>query len=162
MKDMLKKDIIKWLDARIIYHISDSVWVSLIQCVLKKIGMTIIENKNNVWVSPIQWSHLTIPPPSNINGIRSFISHDGFYRRFIKDFSRITKPLCQLLQHGVSYVFSSECNKAFRLLKQALISTPIVKTPYHTKSFELMCDTSDFAIEDGLGQRHNKVFHTIY
>jgi len=34
-----------------------------------------------------------LPPPTSINGVRSFLGHVGFYRRFIKDFSKITKPL---------------------------------------------------------------------
>ena len=103
-----------------------------------------------------------LPPPVNIKGIRSFLGHAGFYRRFIKDFSKITKPLCQLLQHDVPFVFSQECLESFNLLKEALISAPIVKTPDWSKPFELMCDASDFAIGAVLGQWHIKVFHTIY
>ena len=69
--------------------------------------------------------------------------------------------MCQLLQHGVPYVFSKECEKAFNLLKHDLISASIVKTLDSTKPFELMCDASDFVIRVMLGQRHNKVFHEI-
>lgn len=69
-----------------------------------------------------------LPPPSNIKGILNFLSHIGFYRRFNKDFSIITKSLCQLLLHNVPYVFSKECDKASILLKQALISASIVKS----------------------------------
>lgn len=103
-----------------------------------------------------------MPPPVNIKGIRSFLGHGGFYIRFINDFSKITKPLCQLLHHDVPYIFSQECMNAFKLLKKALISAPIVKTHDWTKPFELMCDANDFAFGVVLGQRHNKVFHTIY
>ena len=39
-----------------------------------------------------------LPPPTDIKSLRSFLGHAGFYRRFIKDFSKITKPLTQLLQ----------------------------------------------------------------
>lgn len=59
-------------------------------------------------------------------------------------FFKITKPLCQLLQHDVPYVFSQECMHAFNLLKKPLISAPRVKTHDWTKPFELMCDASDF------------------
>lgn len=103
-----------------------------------------------------------LPSPINIKGVRIFLGHAGFYRRFIKGFSKITKPLCQLLQHDVPFVFSKECMNSFKLLKKALASSPIVKAPEWTKSFELMCDASDFAIGVVLGQRHDKVFCTIY
>lgn len=52
--------------------------------------------------------------------------------------------------------------ECLKLLKKALISAPIVKTLDWTKSFELMCDANGFSIRYMLGQRHNKVFHTIY
>ena len=47
MKEVVKKEIIKWLDACIIYAISDSAWVSPVQCVPKKGGMTVVENEKN-------------------------------------------------------------------------------------------------------------------
>lgn len=59
-----------------------------------------------------------LPPPSNIKGIIRFLGHATFYRRFIKDFPKITKPLYQLLQHDAPYVFSGECDQAFKALKK--------------------------------------------
>ncbi|MCI13478.1 hypothetical protein A2U01_0034596, partial [Trifolium medium] len=103
-----------------------------------------------------------LPPPVNIKGIRSFLGHAGFYRRFIKDFSKITKPLCQLLQHDVPFNFTEECVKAFETLKTALVTAPVIIAPDWSKPFELMCDASDFAVGAVLGQRHDKVFHSIY
>ena len=50
-----------------------------------------------------------LPPPTDIKSLRSFLGHAGFYRRFIKDFSKITKPLTQLLQKDVEYIFDSDC-----------------------------------------------------
>lgn len=58
-----------------------------------------------------------LPPHVNIEEIKSFLGHVEFYRRFIKNFSKITNPLCQLLQHDMLCVFSQECEKAFKLLK---------------------------------------------
>lgn len=60
------------------------------------------------------------------------------------------------------YVFSPECDHAFNMLKKALISAPIVRSPDCSRPFELMCDASYFAIGEMLGQRHNKVFHAVY
>lgn len=62
----------------------------------------------------------------------------------------------------MSYFFSTECGDTFNSLKKALIYTPIIKTLDMTKSFELMCDENDFSIGVILGQRRDKMFHTIY
>ena len=70
-----------------------------------------------------------LPPPTNIKSLRSFLDHAGFYRRFIKDFSKIAKPLTQLLQKDVPFIFDEECEDAFRKIKQSLISAPIMQSP---------------------------------
>ncbi|XP_060673095.1 uncharacterized protein LOC132803722 [Ziziphus jujuba] len=103
-----------------------------------------------------------LPPPTSIKGIRSFLGHAGFYRRFIKDFSKITKPLCNLLNKDVPFVFDDECMHAFNLLKEKLICAPIMCTPNWNLPFEIMCDASDYAIGAVLGQRKDKKLHVIY
>ena len=87
-----------------------------------------------------------LPPPSSVKGIRSFLGHARFYRRFIKDFSQIAKPLSNLLVQGIPFEFDSQCLHAFSVLKDKLISAPIVVAPDWSFPFELMCDASDFAI----------------
>ena len=103
-----------------------------------------------------------LPPPSSVKGIRSFLGHAGFYRRFIKDFSQIAKPLSNLLVQGIPFEFDSQCLKAFTVLKDKLISAPIVVAPDWSFPFELMCDASDYAIEAVLGQKREKIFQVIY
>ncbi|XP_062074990.1 uncharacterized mitochondrial protein AtMg00860-like [Humulus lupulus] len=98
------------------------------------------------------------PPPTTVKGIRSFLRHAGFYRRFIKDFSKISKPLCSLLEHNRAFEFTKECQEAFVTLKKALITAPIIVAPDWSLPFELMCDASDFAVGAVLGQRKEKVF----
>ncbi|XP_025984032.2 uncharacterized protein [Glycine max] len=87
-----------------------------------------------------------LPPPVNVKGMRSFLGHAGFYRRFIKDFSKIAKPLSNLLNKDVVFVFDDECLEAFNTLKAKLVSTPVITTPDWGQEFELMCDTSDYAV----------------
>ena len=103
-----------------------------------------------------------LPPPSSVKGIRSFLGHAGFYRRFIKDFSHIAKPLSNLLVQGIPFEFNSQCLHAFTVLKDKLISAPIVVAPDWSFPFELMCDASDYAIEAVLGQKREKIFQVIY
>ncbi|KAL4302122.1 hypothetical protein GQ457_10G012280 [Hibiscus cannabinus] len=103
-----------------------------------------------------------LPPPTTVKGIRSFLGHAGFYRRFIEDFSKITKPLCSVLEQGRPFEFINDCTKAFNLLKQKLVTAPIVEPPDWKLPFELMCDASDYAVGAILGQRKGKIFHPIY
>nr|KYP43853.1 Retrovirus-related Pol polyprotein from transposon 17.6 [Cajanus cajan] len=103
-----------------------------------------------------------LPPPINVKGVRSFLGHAGFYRRFIKDFSKIAKPLCTLLNKEQPFLFDEECMKAFLTLKNKLTTTPVIVAPDWSESFELMCDANDYAVGAVLGQQRNKVFHSIY
>ena len=70
-----------------------------------------------------------LPPPSCVRDVRSFLGHAGFYRRFIKDFSKIAKPLSNLLMKDVPFVFSEDCMSSFCRLRDALISAPIMAAP---------------------------------
>jgi hypothetical protein len=103
-----------------------------------------------------------LPPPNSVKGVRSFLGHVGFYRRFVKDFSKISKPMTNLLVKDSTFNFSDSCLKAFNCLKEKLISAPIVVAPDWSLPFEIMCDASDSAVGAVLGQRKNKVFYTIY
>jgi hypothetical protein len=103
-----------------------------------------------------------LPPPTDIKSLRSFLGHAGFYRRFIKDFSKITKPLTHLLQKDVAHKFDESCLQAFRKLKQSLISAPIIQPSDWSLPFEIMCDASDYAVGAVLGQRNEGKVHAIY
>ncbi|GKE07217.1 reverse transcriptase domain-containing protein, partial [Tanacetum coccineum] len=92
-----------------------------------------------------------LPHPTTVKGIRSFLGHAGFYRRFIKDFSKISRPMTHLLEKNTPFIFSEECIQAFQTLKKKLTEAPILIAPNWDQSFELMCDASDFAIGAVLG-----------
>ena len=102
------------------------------------------------------------PPPVNVKGVRSFLGHAGFYRRFIKDFSKIAKPLTQLLLKDATFEFTDVCLESFYRIKEALITAPIIQPPDWRLPFEIMCDASDYAVGAVLGQRKDKVLHAIY
>src|SRR3954453_8721980 len=97
-----------------------------------------------------------MPYPRDVKGIRSILGHAGFCRRFIKDFSKISKPPTNLLQKDVPFVFDDDCKEAFETLKKDLTTAPIVQPPDWNLPFEIMCDASDFAVGDVLGQRIDK------
>ncbi|GJY99504.1 reverse transcriptase domain-containing protein [Tanacetum coccineum] len=96
-------------------------------------------------------------PPTNIKGIRSFLVHAGFYRRFIKDFSRIARPLTKLLEKDTPFEFNEKCHNAFELLKEKLICAPVIASPNWSLPFELMCDASDFAVGAILADHLSKI-----
>ncbi|GKA18266.1 reverse transcriptase domain-containing protein [Tanacetum coccineum] len=103
-----------------------------------------------------------LPPPTSVKGIPSFLSHVGFYRRFIQDFSKIARPMTHLLKKETLFIFSTECREAFETLKKKLTEAPILVAPDWDLPFEIMCDASDFAVREVLGQRKTKHFQPIH
>ena len=93
------------------------------------------------------------PIPRTIKDVRSFLGHAGFYRRFIKDFSTISRPLCRLLVKDNSLEWSEDCQKSFDKLKGCLTSAPIMQPSDWTMLFELMYGTSDYTVGAVLGQK---------
>ena len=67
-----------------------------------------------------------LPSPSSVKGIRSFLGHFGFYRRFIKDFFKIAEVLSNMLVQVAPIEFDDQCMQAFLLLKEKLVSSPVV------------------------------------
>ncbi|KAK8708641.1 hypothetical protein V6N13_059679 [Hibiscus sabdariffa] len=102
----------------------------------------------------------SLPYPTKVREIRSLLGHAGFYRRFIKDFSKIAQPLCNL-QKDQLFDFNSACKDAWDTLKEKLISTPIVQPSNWEHPFELMCDASDTSVGTVLGQKAGKEPHVI-
>nr|GFB65958.1 hypothetical protein [Tanacetum cinerariifolium] len=103
-----------------------------------------------------------LPHPTTVKGIRSFLGHAGFYRHFIKDFSKISRPMTHLLEKNSPFIFSNECIQAFRTLKDKLTEAPILIPPNWDQPFELMYDASEYAVEAVLGQRIKKHFRLIH
>ncbi|WMV30746.1 hypothetical protein MTR67_024131 [Solanum verrucosum] len=91
-----------------------------------------------------------LPPPNIVKGIKSFLGHAGFYRRFIKDFSKISKLLTNLLTKDVKFEFSEG------KIKVKLSEAPIVVSPNWNQPFEITCDASDTTVGVVLGQKRTK------
>ncbi|RDX99127.1 Retrovirus-related Pol polyprotein from transposon 17.6, partial [Mucuna pruriens] len=95
----------------------------------------------------------SLPNPASVREVRSFLGHAGFYRRFIKNFSKLALPLSKLLQKDVEFNFDQSCGEAFQELKDKLTSAPILQEPNWDLPFELICDASKSALGAILGQR---------
>nr|GEX93245.1 reverse transcriptase domain-containing protein [Tanacetum cinerariifolium] len=103
-----------------------------------------------------------LPHPTTVKGIRSFLRHAGFYRRFIKYFSKISRPMTHLLEKNAPFVFFDDYVQAFQTLKKKLTEAPFLIAPNWDQPFELMCDASNFAVGAVLGQRIEKHFRPIH
>ncbi|RVW67370.1 Retrovirus-related Pol polyprotein from transposon 17.6 [Vitis vinifera] len=83
-------------------------------------------------------------------------------RRFIKDFSKLARPLCKLLVNDAKFVWDDRCQRSFEELKLFLMTAPIVRAPNWQLPFEVMCDANDFAMGVVLGQREDEKPYVIY
>jgi hypothetical protein len=86
-------------------------------------------------------------PPTTVSEIRSFLGLAGYYHRFIKDFSKIGKPMTKLLEKNKAFEWTKECQASFEELKKRLTSSPVLVLPDLTKKFDIYCDAS----HQGLG-----------
>jgi hypothetical protein len=85
-------------------------------------------------------------PPTTIHQVHSFLGMAGYYRHFILDFSKISKPITELLKNNVKFVWSPECKKAFPTLKKLLTTAPVLAQLDIEKPFDVYCDASGTGI----------------
>ena len=104
---------------------------------------------------------VNLSTPKSIKDVRSFLGHASFYRRFIKDFSVISKPPNLLTKKNV-FKWTKQCEKAFVKLKSLLTSILVIEPPDWSLPFEIMCDASDYAVGTVFGQRKDKKSYVIY
>ncbi|CAN6716323.1 unnamed protein product [Malus baccata var. baccata] len=152
MMEVVKKEIIKLLDCGVVYPISDSRWVSPVQCVPKKSGVTVVANAENELVR--QRSQTGWRVCIDYRKLNATTRKDHFPHLFID----------QMLERlaGVAFEFTKACTASFNQLKELLTTTPIIVPPDWSLPFELMCDASNYALGAVLGQRKDKRPHVIY
>ena len=80
--------------------------------------------------------------PTSVPEIRSFLGLAGYYRRFVPDFSKIARPMTELLKKGVKFVWDDKCDQAFQTLRKLLTSAPVLAQPDITRPFDVYCDAS--------------------
>ncbi|XP_028183205.1 uncharacterized protein LOC114370087 [Glycine soja] len=137
--DVVKNEVMKLLAVGIIYPISNSTWVSPVQVVPKKLGITVVKNQDDEliltrvaysWRVCIDYRRLNQETRKD-HFARPFINQvlerlAGFYRRFIQDFSNIFVPLSKLLQKDVDFVLDQPYREAFEELRRKLTTSPIM------------------------------------
>ncbi|XP_070021403.1 uncharacterized protein [Nicotiana sylvestris] len=145
MKEVVIKEVIKWLDGgynqiaiapedkRKLHLRASMACMCLRECPLVSVDKSKVEVIEK------------LPPPTSVKGIRNFLGHTGFYRRCIKDFSKVLL-LSKILEKDVPFKFDDACLKAFEEMKGKLVIGPIIIVPDWAQPFELLCDTSDIVI----------------
>jgi hypothetical protein len=96
-------------------------------------------------------------PPTTVRQIQSFLGLAGYYRWFILDFSRIAKPMTELLKKGVKFEWSQKCEDAFHALRHHLTTSLVLAQPDNTKPFEVYCDASGTGLGCVLMQDHRVI-----
>ncbi|CAO1940470.1 unnamed protein product [Urochloa humidicola] len=106
-----------------------------------------ILSKNGVEVDPSKVNDvLNWKQPKNVKEVRGFLGLAGYYRRFIENFSKIAKPMTELLKKEVPFKWSDACEEAFQILKTKLTTAPVLAQLDITKSFDVYCDASRIGI----------------
>jgi hypothetical protein len=94
------------------------------------------------------------PQPKNIHDIRAFLGLAGYYRRFVKDFSKLASPLTNLLHKDIPFKWTKKQEAAFTELKQAVSTAPVLIVPDPNQPYVVVTDASGFAIGAALCQDH--------
>jgi len=127
---------------------------------VKFLGHTV--SKDGIAVDPTKVQEvMDWEPPTSVHEIQSFLGLAGYYRRFIPDFSRIAKPITELLKKGVKFVWSDTCEEAFHTLRKHLTSAPVLAQPDNTKPYDVYCDASGTGLGCVLMQENRVIAYAL-
>ncbi|XP_073310024.1 uncharacterized protein [Primulina huaijiensis] len=151
MKEVVKNEVLKLLNAGVIYVISDSSWAFPVQVVPKKGGINVMLDRlagycHYCYIDGYSgYNQIAIAPEDQEKTL-----HVSLWPvRFQEDVFWAMQCTCYILE-------------AFEKIKKTLVTSPIMIVPDRKEPFELMCDASDYAVGAVLGQRREKVFRAIY
>nr|GEV11817.1 reverse transcriptase domain-containing protein [Tanacetum cinerariifolium] len=151
--EVIKNEVLKSLDAGLIYPISDSPWVSPVHCVPGKGGFTVVGNEENELIpTRLEKSHFMVKEDIVLghkiskNGIEVDKAKVDVIAKLPHPTTVKAQPMTRLLEKDTPFFFSKEYVEAFQTLKRKLTEAPILVAPDWVLPFELMCDASDFAI----------------
>jgi hypothetical protein len=95
--------------------------------------------------------------PTSVKDLRSFLGLAGYYRKFIKHFGTLARPMNDVLKKSSVFVWADEKEMAFQTLKQALVEAPVLALPNFTKSFHIEADSCDYGVGAMLMQYHHPI-----
>lgn len=121
---------------------------------IKYLGYILDENGWNVDKEKTE-AISKFPTPSSKKEVQRFLGMCGWYRRFIRDFSKVAAPLTELTKAKIKFRWNESCEIAFSTLKQLLCTAPVLSTPDYTKPFSVSCDASDVALGAVLSQEYD-------
>jgi hypothetical protein len=109
--------------------------------------------KQGLMVDPAKITIIVnLQPPSSVKQLRTTLGHTGYYRKFIKGYAQITTPMEKLLKHDAKFIWTKECQQSFDLLKEKMVTSPILVFPDWTKPFHVHVATSSIALGVVLAQ----------
>src|SRR3954449_2203316 len=161
--EYLDKFVVVYLDDILVYSKSKEEHEEHLRCVLNKLRENRLYakfSKCEFWLPQVTYLGHVISakgiavnpetvktivewlPPVNVKEVRSFLGLASYCRRFVQNFSKIAKPLTDLLKKGKKYLWTPACQASFETLKEKLTSTPVLVPPDTSKPFQIFCDAS--------------------
>jgi len=101
------------------------------------------------------------PTPRRLKDIQAFMGFANFYRRFIKDFSEIARPMNDLTKKNTPWNWGAEQQQAFKILKKKFTEAPVLKMADPAKKYRMECDASNYATGAILSQEHDSQWHPV-
>jgi RNase H-like domain found in reverse transcriptase/Reverse transcriptase (RNA-dependent DNA polymerase)/Integrase zinc binding domain len=176
-KELLRKGVLVFFDDILIYSASVEEHLKLLDIVfqiLRTNQLFVKLSKSSFGVGQIDYlgyiiseigvstdptkieTMLNWPVPNNLKELRGFLGLTGYYRRFVRDYGNIGKPLTDLLKKG-AFLWSGEAQNAFEALKRATIFAPVLALPEFSKPFVVEADASDFGVGAVLSQEKKPI-----
>jgi RNase H-like domain found in reverse transcriptase/Reverse transcriptase (RNA-dependent DNA polymerase)/Integrase zinc binding domain/Chromo (CHRromatin Organisation MOdifier) domain/Integrase core domain len=166
LHDLLDQGVIAYIDDILIYSENMRQHVDLVQQVLQRLrdaGLHASIDKSFFHLKEVEYLGYQIsehgismskgkvnavqewPVPRNVKDVQAFLGFANFYRRFIEGFSRVCKPLTDLLRKDGKWFWSAACDKAFQKLKELFTSEPVLSHFHPSRRTVVETDASDFA-----------------
>ena len=129
---------------------------------LKKVGfLGHVISAEGIAVDPSKVEAVTEwKAPTSVGEIRSFLGLAGYYRRFIENFSKIAKPMTELLKKDTKFKWTEDCEASFQELKKRLVTAPVLILPDIHKDYHVYCDASRQGLGGVLMQEGKVVAYT--
>ena len=95
---------------------------------------------------------VNLPPPTSVKQLRTTLGHTGYYRKFIKGYAQITTPMEKQLKKYIKFEWTPECQASLDIVKEKMVTTPILVFPDQNKEFHVHVDASSIALGIVLAQ----------